>query len=472
MLIDGYGLKGGLSREQIDLMHEKALYLIERSGIKIPHEGIKKRLAEYDGVKIEDDMVRFRSDLVLKALKEAVYDVPDYAADNWIISAGAHQTAFYDWESGKLRESTSEDLIDLIKLGDALDTVGSAPVIPMDVPVHLQHILMHKTAYEHSRYRCNDIYEHMDKPSYECAKYVFEMAEAAGKRKAFGVWMISPKSFDRMNLELAYRLLDEGIPMWVSTMPVAGVAAPITMIGAVLQSMYEHFAGLTMLNLINTKANNYISPNDAFEADPFDMKFSTFVYGSVEYIKHTLYQIPLCKYYDIPIMTKTLLTTSKEPDAHAAFEIGVHTLIAALMGARAFRCGGLLSTGEIYCAEQVVLIHEIVEYIKQLLKREEFSEERLLVDEIMGVEPGKSFAGLQSTLKLFRQEYWEPELFTHSNLGQWTEMGSKSLRQCAREIARKKIKEHAYRIDENAQKELDRIYEHARKDTQLEDSFK
>ena len=472
MLIDEFRVRGGLSKEQIDLMHEKALYLIEHSGIKIPHEGIKKRLAEYDGVRIESDKVMFRSDLVLRALKDAVYDVPEYAKDNWIISAGAHQTAFYDWDSGKLREPTSEDLVDLIKLGDGLDTVGSAPVIPMDVPVHLQHILMHKVAYEHSRYRCNDIYEHMDKPSYECAKYVFEMAEAAGKRKAFGIWMISPKSFDRMNLEIAYRLLDEGVPMWVATMPVAGVAAPITMIGAVLQSIYEHFAGLTMLHLINTGANNYISPNDAFEADPFDMKFSTFVYGSVEYIRHTLYQIPLCAYYDIPVMTKTLLTTSKEPDAHAAFEIGMHTLIAALMGARAFRCGGLLSTGEIYCAEQVVIVHEIVEYIKQLLKKEEFSEDRLFIDEILTVEPGKSFAGLKSTLRLFRQEYWEPALFTHSNLGQWSEMGAKSLRQCAREIARKKIEEQSYQAEDDVRRELEKIYRRAERDKQLEDSFK
>ena len=57
MQIDDYRIRGGLSRDQIDIMHEKALYLIENSGIKIPHEGIKKRLAEYDGVRIENDMV-------------------------------------------------------------------------------------------------------------------------------------------------------------------------------------------------------------------------------------------------------------------------------------------------------------------------------------------------------------------------------------------------------------------------------
>ncbi len=472
MLIEEFRLKGGLTKEQIDVMHEKALYLIENVGISIPHDGILKLLADYDGVTIEKNHVKFRSDLVLKALKEAEYDVPEYAQDNWIISAGAHQTAFYDWDSGKLREATSRDLVDLIKLGDALDTVGSAPVVPLDAPVHLQHILMHKIAYEYSRYRCNDIYEHMDKPSFECANYVYEMAQAAGKRFTFGIWMISPKSFDKKGLDIAYRLLDKGIPMWVSTMPVAGVAAPITMIGAVLQSMYEHFAGLTMLNLINPKANNYISPNDAFEADPFDMKYSTFVYGSVEYIKHTLYQIPLCKYYNIPIIAKSLLTTAKEPDAHMAAEIGIHTLIAALGGARAFRCGGLLSTGEIYCAEQLMMVYEIIEYIKNLFRKEEFSDARLMTDEIASVGPGQSFVGRKSTFDLFRKEYWEPELFIHSNLGQWKEMGSKSVWQCARELVKTKIKEHTYQINDDIKKELDKIWEHAQKDKELEDSFK
>jgi trimethylamine:corrinoid methyltransferase-like protein len=162
MLIEDFTIEGGLSREQMDIMHEKALYLIENVGIHIPHEGIVKRLLNFDGVKIDKDHVKFKSDLVMKALKDAKYDLPAYAKDNWIMSAGAHQTSFYDWDTGELRPPSTDDLVDLIKLGDALDTVGSAPVVPLDVPIQLQTILMHKIAWENSRYRCNDIYEHMD----------------------------------------------------------------------------------------------------------------------------------------------------------------------------------------------------------------------------------------------------------------------------------------------------------------------
>jgi trimethylamine--corrinoid protein Co-methyltransferase len=472
MFIEDFNLGGGLSREQIGIMHEKALSLVEDVGVHIPHDGIITLLSNYDGVTIEGETVKFKSDLVLKALEEAKYDVPDYDRDVWVIDAGAHQTNYYDLDTKKVRQPTKQDLIDLTKLGDALDTVGSAPVVPLDVPIHLQILLMHKISYEYSRFRCNDIYEHMDKPTTKCADYVYDMAQAANKRFTFGIWMISPRSFDKNGLKVAYHLLDRGIPMWVSTMPVAGVSAPISMLSTLLQSMFEHFAGLTMLNLINTKSYNYIAPDDAFEADPFDMKYSTFVYGSAEYTRATLHKIALCNYYNIPVIAKSLNTAGKEPDAQAAFENGVHTLIAALAGARAFRTGGMLSCAEVYSAEILFITHEICEYLQTVLKKEEFSEERLMTREIQEVGPGKSYIGRKSTFEQFRNEFWEPELFLHSNLGQWREMGSKTIWQYANESARKRIEQHTYRVEENVKKELDKIYTRAEKDEQLEDSFK
>jgi trimethylamine--corrinoid protein Co-methyltransferase len=468
--IESFGLRGGLSREQIDIMHNRALSLVEEVGIQIPHDGILRILADYDGVHIDGNMVTFRSDLVMKALKEAVYDVPEY--DDWVIDAGAHQTSYYDLDTKKLRQPTMQDLIDTIKLGDSLDTVGSAAVVPLDVPVHLQLILMHKVSYDYSRYRCNDIYEHMDKPTPQCADYIYEMAQVAGKRFTFGVWMISPRSFDKNGLKVVYHLLDKGVPMWISTMPVAGVSAPITMISTLLQSMFEHFAGLTMLNLINTKSNNYIAPDDAFEADPFDMRYSTFVYGSAEYTRATLHKIALCNYYNIPVIAKSLNTAGKEPDAQAAFEVGQHSLIAALAGARAFRTGGLLSAGEIYSAEMLVIIREIFDYLKNVIGDELFSYDRFMEDEIREVGPGQSFVGRKSTFDNFKNEYWEPALFNHCNLGQWKSMGSKTIWEYANELVKNKIKEHTYRADEHVRKELDLIYARAREDEQLIDSFK
>jgi trimethylamine--corrinoid protein Co-methyltransferase len=236
--------------------------------------------------------------------------------------------------------------------------------------------------------------------------------------------------------------------------------------------MFEHFAGLTMLSLINTKSFNYIAPDDAFEADPFDMRWCTFVYGSAEYTRATLHKIALCRHYGIPVIAKALNTAGREPDAQAAFEIGTHTLIAALAGARAFRTAGTLSSCEIYSAEILVITGEIMEYVRNVLKPEEFSDERLMVDEIRAVGPGQSYIGRDSTYERFRSEYWIPELFSHSNLGQWREAGSKSIWDHAAETAKRKIHEHTYRIGDDVQRELDRIYQRAVHDEKLVDSFR
>ena len=75
------------------------------------------------------------------------------------------------------------------------------------------------------------------------------------------------------------------------------------------------------------------------------------------------------------------MAKSPEMPSHA-FEIAAFTLAAALAGARIFRCAGLMSSGETYSGEQVVIAKEIVEYIKNLIKSREFSDERLMVDEI------------------------------------------------------------------------------------------
>jgi trimethylamine--corrinoid protein Co-methyltransferase len=472
MLINNYHLEGGLSDKQIEVMKEKALDLVENIGIHVPHEGILKLLSNYDGVNIENEDVKFKSELVLKALKEAKYPLPDYVENNWIVSAGAHQTKLFDLDTGVIRDTTLNDLVDMIKLGDALDTVGSAPVVPLDMPYYVQEILMHKIAWEHSRYRANDMFEHDPKPTLECANYVYEMSRVAEKWFALGLYMISPRMFDRKELDIIYNFLDKGVPMWAGTMPIAGINAPITMKSAFVQSMFETFGCLTMLNLLNTKSYSYIQIIDSFVAHPFDMKYTTFVYGSAEDIRGGMDHIALNKYFNIPFSVKSLLTSGKEPDAHAAFEVGVYTLMAALAGARIFRCGGLLTSAEVYSAEMLVIVHEVIEYIKHLLEEEEFSEERLMADEIAAVGPGQSFIGRTSTLQNFRKEQWEPELFLHSNLGQWREMGSKSTRQHANEIAKKRIKDHTYTIDAGRKKELDKIYERALKDERLMNSYK
>lgn len=467
MKLEQYSLSGGLTAGQIGLMKQKAIELVERVGLHVPHQGILDLLRQHDGVKVENQIAKFRPELVEKALREARYPLPEYYGKEWVISAGAHQPKMHDLDTGVLRGTTLKDLRELIKIGDALDTVGSAPCVPLDVPIHLQEIQMHKVAWENSRRRANDMFEHDPKPNVRIAEYVYEMSKAAERWFSLGLYMVSPRSFDPRELEIIYRFLDKGVPMWAGTMPIAGVNAPITEKAGMLQAMFETLACLTMLNLINKKSYSYIQIIDSFIVHPFDMKYSTFVYGSAEDVRGTIDKLAIHKQMNLPLVAKSLLTGAKEVDAQCAHEVGVFTMMAALAGCRTFRCAGLLSSAELYSAEKLVVDHEIVQYIRKTLEPEEFSDETLLSDEIAAIKPGETFLEHPSTFKFYKSHYWDPTLFTHSNLGQWQEMGSKSLYRYANERAKKLLKEHIYEIEPEKKRELDRILAVARKDEEL-----
>jgi trimethylamine--corrinoid protein Co-methyltransferase len=467
MRLEQYSLTGGLTPEQIGLMKRRAIELVERVGLAVPHDGILGLLRQHDGVKVEGQMVKFRPELVEKALREARYPLPEYYGKEWVISAGAHQPKMHDLDTGALRHTTLKDLRELIKIGDALNTVGSAPCVPLDVPIHLQEIQMHKVAWENSRRRANDMFEHDPKPNARIAEYIYEMAQVSGRWFSLGLYMVSPRSFDPPELEIIYRFRDLGVPMWAGTMPISGVNAPILEKAGILQAMFETLACLTMLNTINRKGYNYIQVIDSFIVHPFDMKYSTFVYGSAEDARGTVDKLAIHKELGLPLVAKSLLTGAKQVDAQSAHEVGVYTMMAALAGCRTFRCAGLLSSGELYSAEKLVVDHEIVQYIRRTLEPEEFSGETLLAEEIAAIKPGESFLEHPSTFKFYKSHYWDPPLFTHSNLGQWQEMGSKSLYRLANERAKKLLKEHSYQIEPEKKRELDRIFAVAQKDQEL-----
>ncbi|MDR7387842.1 MAG: trimethylamine methyltransferase family protein, partial [Armatimonadota bacterium] len=68
-----YQLTGGLSQAEIRLMHEQALGLIERVGLKVPHAPTLRLLGDYAGVTVDGGRVRFRADLVQEALAAQWY---------------------------------------------------------------------------------------------------------------------------------------------------------------------------------------------------------------------------------------------------------------------------------------------------------------------------------------------------------------------------------------------------------------
>ena len=458
-----YFISGGLTEKDMDRMHHAMLDLIENVGLEVPHEGILKLISGKEGVRVEGKRVKFLSNLVEKAISDMRF--PDYVTNaDYLINGGAYELNILDIDTGKIRTAVTSDLVDMVKIADSYGIYGSSPIRPTDIKsTAMQEITMYKTCWENSPNISNSIFDANEKSSIRSAEYIYEMSQVVDKRFSLGFWIKSPFRVDFGELDIIYKFLDKKVPLWVATMPIAGATAPIYFPGAYVQSMAEVFAGLTLLSLINTcKEPPICSVIDSIRAYAFDFKYASFVYGSPEDVIGTLFQIQLNNHYKIPIVAKSLLTTSNDIDVQFAAELMAHTLAAALAGARIFTGAGFLAVDEVYSAEKIVIDNEIVQYVKNIVEGFGFSEEYLATDIIKEVGIGGNFLNHDSTLTDYKSAVWYPEVFEHIMLRNWKKLGEPDLRDKIRVMAKERIKNHCYQLPEDVLKEINYIYEKAK----------
>jgi trimethylamine:corrinoid methyltransferase-like protein len=295
------------------------------------------------------------------------------------------------------------------------------------------------------------------------AEVIYEMAQAIGKPFAVGMYLISPFTCPPEGLEIIAAFLDRQVPLWVGTMPVAGLTAPIFMLGAHVQALAELMAGLALLHaLAGQDVPIYWTPIDSVRAHPFDMRHATFVYSSPEDLLGTLLQAQLNERYGVPLVAKSLLTTAREPDEQAAAEKCAHTLLAGLAGARIFTNAGFLAVDEYISPAQVVIDHEIVQYVRQILAGLPVEDKTLALAAIRQVGPGRgNFLEHDTTLHHFREAAWDPALFSHIGLKASTRRDTPPLWTRARQMARQHIAAADYVLPESDRHLLERIYRKA-----------
>lgn len=447
-----------LPGDRLNEIHQAAIELAESVGLLVRHEGLLGRLAGQVGIRIEAGRLFFRSDRIEAALR-AMRFPPAPAPDQFAIISGAYLIAVQDLETGQARAGTYKDLVELTMLGQQLGLCGSPPVRPLDLPEPLQEIAMYKAAWEYSDHRPEPLFDTTPISTVRSAEVIYEMAQAIGKPFSVGMYLISPFTCPPEGLEVIAAFLDRQAPMWVGTMPVAGLTAPIFTLGAHVQALAELMAGITLLySLVHHSVPIYWTPIDSVRAHPFDMRHAAFVYSSPEDMLGTLLQVQLNERYGVPLVAKSLLTTATQPDEQAAAEKSMHTLLAALAGARIFTNAGFLAVDDYVSAAQVVIDCEIVQHIRHLLKGLPTGDEALALAATREVSLGnRNFLEHETTLQHFRQA-WDPTLFTHVGLRVSERRGMPPLWERAGQIARQHIKRADYVLPESDRAILEKIY--------------
>ncbi|NWG07573.1 MAG: trimethylamine methyltransferase family protein [Chloroflexi bacterium] len=412
-----------LDDELIAKILEEAFELLRCPAVKVQNPEARELLASA-GAKLYPDtqVVGISKSLVQKALESVPREFYLYDYDgNPVIHYGGDSIHFDPGSSGiamlnpdTLEHETTETphLIRLLKVAEQLPQYDaqSTAVICHEVPKDIQ-----------DSYRLYLALLYSKKPIVTGAftnKTVQEMiemltlfggsAEAAREkpRAIFDVCPAPPLIWSNFGAGNLIALAKAGIPAEIVSVPLAGAAAPVTMLGTVTQHTAEVLAGITIHQL--AKPGSPIVWGGA--AAIFDMRKGATPMGAVETAMLDCSYAQVAKSLHMPTHAYLGATDSKLVDAQAGLESGITAMVGALSGINMISGAGMLDFLACHSAEKLVIDAEAIAMAKRMVIGIKQHTETLATgfyDEKINFKGG-DFLKQKITMQLFREEQHLP----------------------------------------------------------------
>ena len=444
-----------LSEEQVLTIHDASLKILEKTGVTY-EQGLLDtvNMLGKAGAKVGVDPARvtFPSALIEESVAKAPERVILYSRDGEndldltehrvYLGTGGAAITILDLESGQARPTTLNDLYQLARLVESLDNIHFylRPCVPTDIPVeaydaNVIYACLKGTA-KHIMVGVNDIdglHKVMD-----IAAMVAD-GEAALIEKPFvsitSCFAISPLKLCTHATSIMLESVRKRIPVALSSAPMSGSTAPMTMAGMLAQLHAEELAGITVCQLTNPGAPIL------YGGIPGMANMSSMAYsgGPIEcgMMNAAIHQ--LSHHIKVPNYNSSGLTDSKAPDIQAGWEKAFTTLLAAMGGSNfVHHAAGMLESMLAVAYEQYVIDDEIIGSCCKALKGIEVDAERLALEVIDSVGPGGNYLMADHTMAHMRKEYYfRNGLSDRSSREKWETDGSRDAGTRAREMAKK-----------------------------------
>lgn len=453
------GQQGGqyrpLSSEQIDTIHQASLHILAHTGMTY-ETGLEDTLdlLAQNGAVIDKNMkrIRFPEDLVMQCAAKApdrvvlCGQVPDndldLGRDRVYLGTGGAAIKILDIDTGKIRPTTLDDLFQVSRLVDQLPNVHFLvrPCIPTDIDeaeydINMFYACLSATG-KHVMSGVNDVsglHSVM-----EMASMVSGSGENLRKRPIISVitsFAISPLKLCTQSTRIMQEAVRHHIPVALSSAPMAGSTAPLTMAGTLAQLHAEQLAGIAICQLTSPGAPLL------YGGIPGMANMNTMGYcgGAVEcgMMNAAIHQ--LAAHITVPNYNSSGLTDAKVPDAQAGYEKALTSVLAAMGGSNYIHhSAGMLESMLTIAHEQFVIDDEIIGNACRVLKGIEVDPEHLALEVIDRVGPGGNFMTAPHTMAHIRSEYYRSNGVTdRRSRDRWEADGSLDTRERARIIARK-----------------------------------
>lgn len=453
------GLQGGqyrpLSTEQIQTVHEAALKILEKTGMTY-EQGLEDtvKLLEEHGAVIDRDRnnILFPRKMVMEQVAKAPEKVLlcgqtpendlDLTENRVYMGTGGAAIKILDPETGKARPTTLKDLHDVSCLVDQLSHIHFLvkPCIATDIDVEDYTVNWFYTCLcgtsKHVMSGVND--EKGLNDVIEMASMIAGGRDKLAKRpfvSTIACFAISPLKLCTQSTRIMQEANRNGIPVALSSAPMAGSTSPLTMAGTLAQLHAEELAGITISQL--TRAGAPV----LYGGIPGMANLNTMGYlgGAVEcgMMNAAIHQ--LSNYIKVPNYNSSGLSDAKVPDAQAGYEKAFTALLASMGGSNYIHhSAGMLESMLTIALEQFVIDDEIIGNCCRVLKGIDVDADHLALEVIDSVGPGGNFMMAPHTLTHLRAEYYTGNGVTDRNSREkWEKDGSLDARQRARKIAKK-----------------------------------
>lgn len=269
--------------------------------------------------------------------------------------------------------------------------------------------------------------------------------------------VLSPLKHKDHALDKFLYLASEGLPIRYGAFTMAGASSPVTIQGAVVQSLAEALVGLIAVQL-KRPGTPFVM---AILPGIMDLKQGILASGAPEYhLFHSMYT-ELCHELDLPVMATAGITDSKVVDAQAGAETLWSYLCAALSGCHLNIGAGSLESHLIGSFEHLVLSSECVSAVRRFMKGAPVNDHTLALDVIQEVGdglPNKIFVDRDHTMNCYMEEQWQPQVFNRNNFQSWTNKGQKTTHDWCNEKVKWILENHqAEPLPEETLKALEEI---------------
>jgi len=434
-----------LTQDEVVNVHEASLEILENVGLLVRNEKARQIFKRH-GCQVDSQtaIVKIPRRIVEECRKSFVprytftardpkYDkvLPD---DSPVIVTASSAPNIIDPKTGEERRATSTDIANIAHLINELPgyDVFSISTLAEDAPEGQFSLSRFYPALKNclKPVRSNTPNMHDLKQVLELGALIAGSEEAYRERPFINHHycpVVSPLTMDVESTEAVIYLVEQGLPVYGTIVPNAGMTAPMSLLGTLVLGNAEFLALATLIQLIRPGAPLIY----AVLSTVADMRSGAYAPGAIETAILQVAHTQMARFYNVPSGGYIGLTNAHVNDAQSGYETGMLTTAALLAGADLFNMGGLLSSLMAFDYAKAVIDNEIALMLKQLKCGIPFSKEEMCIDLIAEVGPGGTYMDKVHTLKNMRKVALFPKVATRETRGRWEEDGRKDAHQRA-----------------------------------------